>query len=199
MTVVVDAQEAVSRLRRGSVVAVPTDTVYGLAASLAHPDAVATLFQLKRRPASVALPVLVGSREVIDALEVSWPEKARQLSDVLWPGALTIVVPVDPRLAARVGGVGSVGFRVPNDGLLLDVLDRCGAVAVSSANEHGEPPCHSAGEVLRAFGSNGLLDAVLDGGARGGDVSTVVEVTGDSWRILRSGAISDEEIERLLA
>ena len=78
MTVVIDAQEAVSCLRRGSVVAVPTDTVYGLAASLERPDAVATLFQLKRRPTSVALPVLVGSRDVIDALGVSWPEKARQ-------------------------------------------------------------------------------------------------------------------------
>ncbi len=199
MTVVIDAQEAVSCLRRGSVVAVPTDTVYGLAASLERPDAVATLFQLKRRPTSVALPVLVGSRDVIDALGVSWPEKARQLSDALWPGALTIVVPVDPRLAARVGGAGSIGFRVPNDELLLDVLEQCGALAVSSANEHGEPPCHSAEEVLRAFGSNGLLDAVLDGGARGGNVSTVVEVAGDSWRILRSGAISDEEIERLFA
>ena len=79
------------------------------------------------------------------------------------------------------------------------MLEQCGALAVSSANEHGEPPCHSAEEVLRAFGSNGLLDAVLDGGARGGNVSTVVEVAGDSWRILRSGAISDEEIERLFA
>jgi tRNA threonylcarbamoyl adenosine modification protein (Sua5/YciO/YrdC/YwlC family) len=199
MTVVVDAQEAVSRLRRGLVVAVPTDTVYGLAASLEYPDAVATLFELKRRPTSVALPVLAGSRDVIDALGVAWPERARRLSDALWPGALTIVVPVELRLAARVGGVGSVGFRVPNDELLLDVLNQCGALAVSSANEHGEPPCHSAEEVLRALGSNELLNAVLNGGERGGDVSTVVEIASDSWRILRSGAISDEEIERLLA
>lgn len=199
MTVVVDAKEAVSRLRRGSVVAVPTDTVYGLAASLAHPDAVATLFRLKRRPTSMALPVLVGSRDVIAALEVTWPEKAQRLSDALWPGPLTIVVPVDPRFAASVGGVDSVGFRVPNDELLLDVLDQCGALAVSSANEHGEPPCRSAEEVLRALGSNGLLDAVLNGGERNGAVSTVVEIVGDSWRILRSGAISDEGIERAIA
>jgi L-threonylcarbamoyladenylate synthase len=142
--------------------------------------------------------VLVGSRDVIDALGVAWPVKARRLSETLWPGALTIVVPVDPGLAAGVGGVGTVGFRVPNDELLLDVLDHCGALAVSSANEHGEPPCHSAEEVLRALGSNELLDAVLNGGERRGEVSTVVEIAGDSWRILRSGAISDEEIERLL-
>ncbi|HEV7959266.1 MAG TPA: L-threonylcarbamoyladenylate synthase [Acidimicrobiales bacterium] len=199
MTVVVDAQEAVVRLRRGSVVAVPTDTVYGLAASLAHPDAVATLFRLKRRPTSVALPVLVESRDAIDALEVAWPEKAKRLSDALWPGPLTIVVPVDPRFAAIVGGVETVGFRVPNDELLLEVIEQCGALAVSSANEHGEPPCHSAEEVLRALGSNGLLDAVLNAGERSGDVSTVVEIKAASWRILRSGAISDEEIERLLA
>jgi L-threonylcarbamoyladenylate synthase len=199
MTVVVGAEEAVSRLRHGSVVAVPTDTVYGLAALLDHPDAVATLFRLKRRPPTVALPVLVGSRDVIDALGVHWPERAQRLSDALWPGALTIVVPVDARFAASVGGSGSVGFRIPNDELLLGVLDQSGALAVSSANEHGEPPCRSADEVLGALGSNELLDAVLDGGERRGEVSTVVEIVGDSWRILRDGSIGTEEIERALA
>ncbi len=199
MTTVVDAEEAVSRLRQGLVVAVPTDTVYGLAASLDHPDAIAALFRLKRRPTSAALPVLVSSRDAIEALGVAWPTNAHQLSDAFWPGALTIVVPAHTELASSVGGAGSIGFRIPDDELLLGVLDQCGALAVSSANEHGEPPCHNAQEVLGVLGSNELLSGVLDGGERRGEVSTVVEIVGDSRRILRSGPISGEEIERLLA
>ncbi|HWD95661.1 MAG TPA: L-threonylcarbamoyladenylate synthase [Acidimicrobiales bacterium] len=196
MTDVVGTEEAIARLQRGAVVAVPTDTVYGLAATLEHADA---LFHLKRRPTSVALPVLVGSREAIDALGVSWPETAGRLGDAFWPGALTIVVAVDPTLAASVGGGGTVGFRIPRDEVLLRILNECGPLAVSSANEHGESPCQSVEQVLEALGSNELLDAVLDGGVRGGNVSTVVEITQDSWKILRAGSITDEAIERVLA
>lgn len=198
MTDVVGPVEAIARLRAGRVVAVPTDTVYGLAASIAHPEAVATLFHLKRRPTSVALPLLARNLQAIEALDVEWPPLARRLSDAWWPGALTIVVPVAHELAALVGGAGSVGFRVPNDETLLNVLEECGPLAVSSANEHGEPPCHSAEEILAALGDNSLLDAVLDGGERAGDVSSVVEIVNESWRLLRAGKVSVEEIARLL-
>ncbi|MGA7834001.1 MAG: L-threonylcarbamoyladenylate synthase [Acidimicrobiales bacterium] len=199
MTDVVDYEKAVGLLRAGAVVAVPTDTVYGLAASLAYPDAVDRLFRVKRRPTSVALPVLVKSVAAIGELNVDWPSLASQLSASFWPGALTLVVPVEYELAVRVGGVGTVGFRIPNDQALLGVLDACGPLAVSSANEHGEPPCRSANEVNLALGSNELLDAVLDGGTRDGDVSTVVEIVDDSWQVLRSGAISTAQIERVLS
>jgi tRNA threonylcarbamoyl adenosine modification protein (Sua5/YciO/YrdC/YwlC family) len=199
MTDVVGPDEAIARLRRGLIVAVPTDTVYGLAAALEHPKAVATLFQLKQRPTSVALPVLVSTRDAIEALEVEWPEGAARLSDHFWPGALTIVVAVDARLAASVGGIGSIGFRIPRDEVLLRVLAECGPLAVSSANEHGEPPCQSVEQVLAALGTNELLDAVIDGGVRQGEVSTVVEIAADTWRILRAGSISAEAIERALA
>jgi tRNA threonylcarbamoyl adenosine modification protein (Sua5/YciO/YrdC/YwlC family) len=199
MTDVVGLHEAIDRLQRGLVVAVPTDTVYGLAASLEYPEAVATLFRVKRRPTSVALPVLVHDRSAIDALGVSWPERARRLSSQFWPGALTIVVPVDAHRAQSVGGVGSIGFRIPRDEVLLGVLAASGPLAVSSANEHGEPPCQSAEQVLAALGTNELLSAVLDGGTRQGAVSTVVEITDESWHILRAGSISAEEIERALA
>jgi L-threonylcarbamoyladenylate synthase len=198
MTDVVGPDEALARLRRGLVVAVPTDTVYGLAAALDHPEAIATLFRLKQRPTSVALPVLVDTREAIGALGVDWPERAARLSDRFWPGPLTIVVAVDSQLATSVGGSGSIGFRIPRDELLLGVLRACGPLTVSSANEHGEPPCHSVEQVIAALGSNELLNAVLDGGIRQGEVSTVVEIAHDTWRILRDGAISAEEIEQAL-
>jgi L-threonylcarbamoyladenylate synthase len=199
MTEVVGPNEAIARLRAGLVVAVPTDTVYGLAASLEQPEAVATLFRLKQRPTSVALPVLVDAPAAIEALGVEWPASATRLSDQFWPGALTIVVAVDTELARSVGGSGSIGFRIPRDEVLLRVLSECGPLAVSSANEHGEPPCQDVGQVLAALGANELLDAVLDGGIRRGEVSTVVEVAENSWRILRAGSISADEIERALA
>jgi tRNA A37 threonylcarbamoyladenosine synthetase subunit TsaC/SUA5/YrdC len=98
-----------------------------------------------------------------------------------------------------VGGIGSIGFRIPRDEVLLRVLAECGPLAVSSANEHGEPPCQSVEQVLAALGTNELLDAVIDGGVRQGEVSTVVEIAADTWRILRAGSISAEAIERALA
>jgi len=199
MTDIVDPDEAIARLRRGLVVAVPTDTVYGLAAALDQPEAVASLFRLKRRPTSVALPVLVSAPEAIDALGVQWPAMASRLSAEFWPGALTIVVRVDAQLASSVGGTESIGFRIPRDEMLLRVLNECGPLAVSSANEHGEPPCETAEQAVEMLGSNELLNAVLDGGLRQGEVSTVVEIGADSWRMLRAGSISAEAIQRVLA
>jgi len=111
---VVDRDEAVRLLNAGGVVAVPTDTVYGLAASLEHDDAIAHIFSMKHRPSAVALPVLVGATSSIEGLGVTWLPIARTLSDAFWPGALTIVVDVPRELARRVGsGEDTVGFRLP--------------------------------------------------------------------------------------
>jgi len=187
--------EAVRFLSSGEVVAVPTDTVYGLAASLAHPGAVAELFAMKQRPTSVALPVLADSIDSIQGLGVSWDDGASRLSDVFWPGALTIVVAVPAELAELVGSTdGSVGFRVPRDEVLRDVLVACGPLAVSSANEHGREPCHSAVEVVRQF-SNSHLVGVLDGGDRAAAVSTVVRVDHGTLEVLRQGSVSLVDLE----
>ncbi len=200
MTIVVSASEAVRLLGEGAVVAVPTDTVYGLAASLKHPTTVTRLFALKRRPFTAPLPVLVDSLEVVNGLGVAWPEPARRLSDAFWPGALTIVVPAPRELASVVGSsLDTVGLRMPDDALLLEVLRACGSLAVSSANEHGEPPCQSADDVIGAFEGREGPDAVLDGGDRTGQVSTVIEITEVSWRVLREGSISAEALDRVLA
>jgi len=200
VTAVVSASEAVRLLREGAVIAIPTDTVYGLAASLNHPTAIARLFALKRRPSTAPVPVLVGSLEVVDSLGVVWPELARRLSDAFWPGALTIVVPAPRGLANAVGSsLDTVGFRLPDDALLLEVLRACGPLAVSSANEHGDLPCQSADDVIDAFEGGGGVDAVLDGGERTGSVSTVIEIAGTSWRVLREGSISAEALGRVLA
>jgi tRNA threonylcarbamoyl adenosine modification protein (Sua5/YciO/YrdC/YwlC family) len=200
MIELVPRDEVVRLLRSGRVVAVPTDTVYGVAAALTHPRAVAKLFSVKRRPSDAALPVLVDSLAAIEGMGVTWPERAGVLARAFWPGALTIVVGVDARLAQLVGSTTqTVGFRVPKNELLRDVLVDCGPLAVTSANEHGEPPCQSAEEVMSAFVDSPELDGVLDGGLCSGAVSTVVEIYNDGWRVLRHGSIGASDIEAALA
>jgi len=195
----VTLDEALALLGEGRVVAVPTDTVYGVAASLERPDALDALFALKLRPASVALPVLVESIEQIESLGVHVATRARSLAAAWWPGALTIIVSVPDALARRVGSTTrSVGFRVPDDALLRSLLARSGPLAVSSANEHGHAPCHSAEEVLEALGSRDELAGVLDDGPRVGQVSTVVDLSRGRWRVVRLGAIEVEELTRTL-
>ena len=200
MTVVVDRDEAVRLLTAGDVVAVPTDTVYGLAASLEREDAVAQIFSMKHRPSSVALPVLVDALSTIERLGVTLSPLARKLSEAFWPGALTIVMDAPTELARRVGSrADTVGFRVPDDELLRQVLAQTGPLVVSSANEHSAAPCHSEEEVLAAFGDADMLKAVLDGGDRSGIVSTVIHVHDDEWTILREGAIDVNDVLRVLA
>jgi L-threonylcarbamoyladenylate synthase len=199
MTGLLERDDALVALSDGGVVGLATDTVYGVAASLAQPGAIAKLFALKRRPTSVALPILVDSVAAIEQLGVTWEPRARRLSDALWPGALTIVVPVPRVLAELVGGASdSAGFRVPNDDDLREFLRESGPLAVSSANEHGQSPCRSADEVLRSFVGRDELSGVLDGGERGGDVSTVVVLEETSWRVARAGSLGELDLARYL-
>jgi len=199
MTGLLARDEALRALQDGGVIGVATDTVYGVAASLAQPAAIATLFSLKRRPTSVALPILANSVASIEQLGVTWEARARRLSDALWPGALTIVVPVPHDLAVLIGGANdSAGFRIPDDDELLGLLQESGPLAVSSANEHGETPARSAEDVLRAFAGRDGFSGVLDGGERGGEASTVVVLEENSWRVARTGSVRAVDLARYL-
>jgi tRNA threonylcarbamoyl adenosine modification protein (Sua5/YciO/YrdC/YwlC family) len=199
MTTVIDVESALEALATGGVVGLPTDTVYGLAASISHPLAVAALFQLKGRPTTVALPVLVSSVAQIEELGVTWTRRARVLSDALWPGALTVVVTVPSTLSTLVGSsADTAGFRCPQDELLLKLLERSGPLALTSANAHGKRPCESASQLLDAFEGRNELNGVIDGGPRTGDVSTVVDISHPEWRIVRQGATSAAALSVLL-
>jgi L-threonylcarbamoyladenylate synthase len=190
MSELLDLEGALAALLRGEVVAVPTDTVYGLAASLDHEDAIATLFALKRRPSTVPTPILVHSLEQIATLGVRIDQRGSSLAGAFWPGALTIVVAAPTSLASSVrSGTGAVGFRIPNDELLLELLERSGPLAVTSANEHGDDPCTTAKDVLAHFTGRPGFAGVLDGGERRGAVSTVVDISKSAWQVVREGAI----------
>lgn len=195
-------EQAATALREGQVVAVPTDTVYGLAVDPRQPAAVARLFALKERPASVALPVLVAGWDQVESLAGSLEVAAARLAGRHWPGPLTLVVPRRPSFTVDLGGAPSarhtVGLRWPDHPVMTTLCRALGPLAVTSANRHGAPPATTASEVGEQFagameggaGEPAGLSLVLDGGRCAGSPSTVVECRGGSVRCLRDGALS---------
>jgi tRNA threonylcarbamoyl adenosine modification protein (Sua5/YciO/YrdC/YwlC family) len=196
--VIVSEAGACAALREGRVVAVPTDTVYGLAVdpSLAH--ATAALFALKGRPETQALPVLVADAGQARALAApgAWTPALERLAARWWPGALTVVVARRAGLDWDLGGdPATIGLRVPAAEPVRRLCREAGPVAATSANRHGEPPLTTAAHVVACFGAE---LPVLDGGRCDAPPSTVVDLTGTTATCLRQGAIAWEEIAELL-
>jgi len=194
--------EAVARaaeaLAAGSVVAIPTDTVYGLAVDPQHPRAVNRLFALKERPHDVALPLLVGSDAQVAAVAGRLEGAAEDLAGRYWPGPLTLVVRRRAGLTFDLGGPPAarktVGIRWPAHPTVQALCRAAGPLAVTSANLHGAPPATTALEVLDEFGGADELALILDGGACVGVPSTVVECRGLTSECLREGAIDWKDI-----
>lgn len=179
-------------LEGGAVVALPTDTVYGLATLPSVPRALAGLFALKRRPPEVAVPVLVGDEDQVGRVAELGPAASR-LARLHWPGPLTLVVPRAAGFEADLGGpAGSsatVGVRWPRHRLVESLCRRVGPLAVTSANRHGDPPATTASSVVDLFAGEERLAAVVEGGICDGLPSTVVECRGWHARCLRPGAL----------
>lgn len=189
---------AVRALSAGQILAVPTDTVYGLAADPFSTGAADRLFLLKRRPREVELPLLVGGDEQALSVATAVPEVARRLMARFWPGALTIVLPRHPELTADLGtDEATVGVRCPAHPVPLALCRAHGPIATTSANLHGEPTLTTAGAVAEVFGSSVAL--VLDGGECSGAPSTVVDCTGTEVKLLREGRIPWSEVQAACA
>lgn len=190
---------AAEAIRRGQLVAFPTETVYGLAADAFDADAVARVFEVKGRPAKNPLPVQVASEDDIPRVAVNVPQVARDLIRRFMPGPLTIVLRASPDLPEKVtAGMGTVGIRIPDHPVALQLLRACSAPIVApSANPSGEPPPTSAEEVLAYL--DGRIEYILDAGPTKLKIaSTVVDMTCSTPRILRHGTISDEELAPFL-
>jgi len=187
-------RQAVYVLSQGGVVAVPTDTVYGLAADARSAEAVRRVVELKGRAPDAPLPLLVA--DIAQAETVAGPlaGAARALAVRFWPGALTLVVPSRMELPATVLRDGMVGLRVPDDPVCVRVIRLFGApVTGTSANLTGNTPAMTPDEVRKQFGNKG--DYVLDAGRAGGAApSSVVRVSDTDLSLLRSGGIPDEEL-----
>lgn len=193
-------EQALKVLRAGGLVAFPTDTVYGVGALASLAPAVERIFRAKGRPRSKAIPMLLDSAVRLPAVAENIPPEASLLAQRFWPGPLTIVLARKSTVPDVVAAGGtSVAVRVPDHPFALRLIAAVGgALATTSANRSGQPDPVTAQEVLGSL--EGRIDLILDGGpCPGGVASTVIDLTGASPRIVRRGAISDEELERELA
>ena len=193
------ARQAAVVLAAGGIVAVPTDTVYGLAARADDDRAVARLFVVKQRRDDNPLPILIADESALERAASDVPEAARRLAQRFWPGPLTIVLPKSHAVSDLVSaGRPTVGVRVPDHPVARAVLAACDfLVAVTSANLSALDPAREADEVRRDF--SGKIELILAADrCPGGVPSTVVELSGGAMRILRAGAISAAQLEAAL-
>ncbi len=200
-----DVADALRVIREGGLVAIPTETVYGLAADASNDAAVRRIFAAKGRPADHPLIVHVARSEQLADWAAEVPSSAAVLASACWPGPLTVIVPKASHVLEVVtGGRPSVGVRVPAHPLTTELLERFGGgLAAPSANRFGRVSPTTAQHVLRDLGDVGAggvgVDLILDGGpCPVGVESTIVDCTVDPAQVLRPGGIATEEVERLL-
>jgi L-threonylcarbamoyladenylate synthase len=187
----VNIARAAEILRAGGIAALPTETVYGLAADAANPKAIAKIFAVKGRSAANPLVVQVSTLEAAQKLGV-FSVVAKRLAEEFWPGPLTLVLPYCGGAAVAElarGGRKTIGLRIPAQAVMLAVLEKTGPLAVTSANRSGQAAATTAAPIAQELGDR--VDIILDAGvAPLGIESTIVEVTGDKAVLLRQGALT---------
>jgi L-threonylcarbamoyladenylate synthase len=183
-----------SAVQRGEVVVLPTDTVYGIGADAFSPAAVRRLLEAKGRGRDMPPPVLVPDVRTIDGLASAIPFAVRELVDAFWPGPLTIVCRAQASLNWDLGDThGTVALRMPLHPVALELLTRTGPMAVSSANRTGRPAATTVAEAVEQLGES--VKVFLDGGlSPRGLPSTIVDASDGGMRVLRVGALSEEEL-----
>lgn len=190
---------AIDTLRAGGVVALPTDTVYGIAVALDTPGGVERLFDVKRRPPDKGIMLLLEDSAQASRIGIMTPA-AEALADACWPGGLTVVVPQRedvPLPRALTGGASTIGLRVPNHATPRALAGGVGPLPTTSANASGMAEARDAAEIQSQLGDS--VDVILDGGpAHGGPASTVVDCTGALPRILRVGEVPLARVAEVL-
>lgn len=179
------------------MIAIPTDTVYGIAVDPSVPGATRRLFDVKQRPTDVRLPVLVADAAQAETV-VDIDARARRLMDEFWPGGLTIVLRRRSGVDIDVGngaGVPTIGVRCPGHPVPLRLCAEVGALATTSANLHGGATPPTADEVRDLFGSS--LEVVIDGGRCDGEASTVIDASKATLSLIREGSVPWSEVLRV--
>ncbi|MCH0538135.1 threonylcarbamoyl-AMP synthase [Streptomyces sp. MUM 203J] len=191
-------REAASAVRRGELVVLPTDTVYGVGADAFSSEAVADLLEAKGRGRNMPTPVLIGSPNTLHGLVTDFSEQAWELVDAFWPGALTLVAKHQPSLMWDLGDTrGTVAVRMPLHPVAIELLTEVGPMAVSSANLTGHPAPEDCDAAQGMLGDS--VSVYLDGGPTPGIVpSSIVDVTRDVPVLLRAGAVSVEELRKVV-
>ena len=186
-------QVALEWLESGQLVAFPTDTVYGLGGMVFDERAIERIYKVKARRTSKAIPVLLGDMSDLLRLTDQMLPGARRMAAYFWPGPLTLVVPRHPALPENLSPGPTLGVRMPDHPLALELLRLAGPLAVSSANLSERPSASTAGDVFAQLG--GRIPLIIDGGsAPGGVPSTVVDCSAELPHILRPGPITFEEL-----
>jgi len=191
-------EKGIAILKQGGIIAFPTDTVYGLGASIKIRKAVERIYRVKERPHHMALPLLLANISRISEVASSVPPVAWLLARSFLPGALTIVLYKSKLVPDTVTAGGkTVAVRVPSHPIPIALVEGLGAPIIgTSANLSGKPSALTANEVRTQLGDR--IDLVIDGGqCPGGKESTVIDVTGETPIILREGAISIEELRKV--
>ena len=188
---------AVELLQAGELIALPTDTVYGVAAIASQPSAVARLYVAKGRPPERSIPILLADPRDLDAVAAEVSDLVRRLVAHFWPGGLTLIVPKGSAVPPEVSSTSTVAVRLPDLPLTQQIIAAVGApVAATSANRSGQPDALTAGEVMAQL--KGRISAVVDGGpSPGGVPSTILDCTTEFPRVLRVGAISVEALRQV--
>ena len=189
---------AIDCLNSGGIIAIPTDTVYGIGADPFNAEAVQKLYTLKGRPEEKPIPLVLGSVNDVEKVAKNIPGFFFHLTDKFWPGGLTIIVEAKNLLPQITAGGNTVGLRIPNQQLLLDILQAFeGPIAITSANLSGQPATTSPeefGEVLRS-----RIDFIVDDGKTPGPVpSTVYDISVSPPVVRRYGVISEDTLNREL-
>lgn len=187
---------AVQIIDNQGLVAFPTDTLYGVAASPFNPSAIEKVFLAKQRPRNKALPILIGDLNQLETLVSFISDRVKIIAETFWPGALTLILPKHPSLPTELSSFPTVGIRMPNLDFTLKLLRQTGPLATTSANISGGIDPTTAAEVLTQLG--GRVDLILDGGTTpGGVASTILAVTNEEMIILRRGPVALSDIEAL--
>jgi len=188
---------ALKMLANHSLIAFPTDTIYGLAADAFDPLAIKRIFNVKQRSENKALPVLIGTLKQLPNLALTISESVKKLAAAFWPGPLTIVLPKNPDLPEELSPYPTIGIRMPNLAFTLKLLAQTGPLATTSANLSGGSNPVTPQDVLEQL--DGKIDLLLDGGSTPGPLaSTVIDATTPEITILRQGSITMNDLETIL-
>jgi tRNA threonylcarbamoyl adenosine modification protein (Sua5/YciO/YrdC/YwlC family) len=191
-------REAASAVRRGELVVLPTDTVYGIGADAFSGEAVGDLLAAKGSGRNMPTPVLIGSPNTLHGLVTDFSEQAWELVDAFWPGPLTLIARHQPSLQWDLGDSrGTVAIRMPLHPVAIELLTEVGPMAVTSANLTGHPAPEDCDAAQQMLGDS--VSVYLDGGPTPGIVpSSIVDVTGKVPVLLREGALSPDELRKVV-
>ena len=187
-------REAVDRLARGEPIALPTDTQYALAADALNPAAIAAIFRIKQRPGAESLPVFLPSLDWLDRAAADAPPRIRGLAELVWPGAVTLILPIHPKFETDAVAGETIALRIPDHPVARQVLDDFDKpLTGTSANLHGQPAALTPDDVRGQLGN--AVHIVEPGGVLpAGPASTILDCAGPIPRVLRKGPELDPRI-----